>query len=489
MTDCVMWDNTISFPTLGPPCDLVRRWRTVCVAVVVHGRLPLSPGLSEHRQSSLGTQEDHTASSLLARATPTLRIGGHTHVDPSGRPLPHHEWRAPQLTERGPKAGPLPCPELAFTSAKFEAIAPESVFTPPPAVLKALQDARRIIVVSHVPPDGDCVGTALGVARALSAMGKTACAVVDTELPKGLRGLDDRGDLLRAKDVQDFNADLVLLVDVAQADRIGGARALLQAAPAVAVIDHHRADPNPATLGLKPGTPVAAWVDENADSASLMAAAAVRTLAKQSGGIPEAWDHVTDPLAAGAATDTGWFSKSSTRQSSLHIFKHLLGGSTQRLKDMRNRLAYELPQSAQHLLNRAVKVKISSDHGHSAVWMSADRRTLQEALQRAQRVDPDVTLADVSGTLMNRLDRLALEHGVAVLLQDEPDGQVRISTRSTDPEVAGNLARAVGGGGKEGAGGAVLDNSTLMKTRQSVQRVLNQWVLGQTTQLRLMGSI
>ena len=453
--------------------------------MVVGRRQPLGHS-RDHRPTPQTPLQEHRALPSLGPTHPEL--GVRAHGDQNLQHIPAQQYRPQKLSQRPAANELLACPERAFSDVKFEALAPEAVFTPPKALLDSLRDAKRVLVVSHVPPDGDCVGTALGVARALTSMGKTACAVVDTDLPKNLSGLDDRGDLLRARDVQDFDADLVLLVDVAQPDRIGNAQALLQNAPKVAVIDHHRAEPNPQTLGLKPGTPVAAWVDENADSASLMAASAMRTLAKEQGGVPEDWDHVTDPLAAGAATDTGWFSKSSTRPCSLHVFKHLLGSSDKRLKGMRSRLAYELPQAAQHLLNRAVKVKVTSDHGHSAVWMSADQRTLKEALQRAQRVDPDVTLSDVSGTLMNRLDQLALEHGVAVLLQDEPDGQVRISTRSVDPEVAGALARAVGGGGKHGAGGAVLDNATLMKTRQSVQRVLNQWVLGQTSQLRLMGS-
>ncbi len=400
----------------------------------------------------------------------------------------HHELRPQRLQQRHALNPLQPCPEQAFAAVDFKAIAPEAVFTPPADVLTAIQNADRVMVVSHVPPDGDCVGTALGVARALTSMGKTACAVVDSHLPKGLAGLDDRGDLLRAADAKDFGADLVLLVDVAQPDRIGEAKAFLEAAPAVAIIDHHREAPSTETLGLKPGTPVAAWVDEEADSASLMAAAAVRTLAQRSGGIPEDWRHVTDPLAAGAATDTGWFSKSSTKQESLPIFKHLLSGSSARLQGLRQRLGYRLPGAAKHLLDRTVKVKVSSDHGHSAVWMSAGRRSMQEALQIAQNSDPDVTLSDISGTLMDRLDALALQHGVAVLLQNDPNEGVRISIRSTDPEVAGDLARAVGGGGKHGSGGAHVEKTTLVQARHSVQRVLDRWVLGQTSQLRLRGS-
>jgi nanoRNase/pAp phosphatase (c-di-AMP/oligoRNAs hydrolase) len=256
----------------------------------------------------------------------------------------------------------------------------------------------------------------------------------------------------------------------------------------VAIIDHHRDAPTTETLGLKPGTPLASWIDEDADSASLMAAAAVRTLAERNGGVPKDWSHVTDPLAAGAATDTGWFSKSSTKQESLPIFKHLLSGSPGRLQSLRQRLGYRLPGAAKHLLDRTVKVHVSSDHGHSAVWMSAGRRSMQEALQIAQSSDPDVTLSDISGTLMDRLDTLALQHGVAVLLQSDPNEGVRISIRSSDPEVAGELARAVGGGGKQGSGGAHVEKTNLVQARQSVQQVLDRWVLGQTSQLRLRGS-
>lgn len=440
--------------------------------MVVSRRHLFGPAPGVHRKAS-AILEDHRATST---AEPDQSPG-----------LPITSWRGVPEAQPGPTQRTIPTPEVAFRRTSVAKVAPESVFTPPTELLDVLADAKRVMVVSHVPPDGDCVGTALGVARALRSFGKQACAVVDCELPRGLAGLDDAGDLHRAADVADFDADLVLLVDVAQPDRIGDARAYLEMAPNVAVIDHHRADPKPSTLGLDASTPVTAWVDEHADSASLMAAAAMRTLAERFGGVPKAWQHVTSPLAAGAATDTNWFGKRTTRPSSLGIFKFLLGGSTKRLGDLRARLAYDLPPEAMELLERAVDVHVCSHHGHSAAWMSANERTLQEALRLTREADPEATANDVSGALMDRLDKLARGHDVAVLLQGEGGGRVRISTRSRDREAAGAVARALGGGGKHGAGGALLEGASLLRTRRAAKRVLDQWVLGQHSQLRLRG--
>lgn len=429
-----------------------------------------------------GPAKNHRPHPQIAVPTP---LSNRSSFEGTGH-VPTEEWRAPHRRAQGTQR--RPSPEFAFRRPAIQPLAPEAVFAPPADVLDALANAERVIVVSHVPPDGDCVGTALGVARALQSFGKQACAVVDCDLPANLKGLDDGGDLYRAADAPIEDADLVLLVDVAQADRIGEAKALLQSAPAVAVIDHHRADPNAQNLGLDAGTPVHAWVDEHADSASLMAAAAVRTLAERFGGVPDAWSHVTGPLAAGAATDTSWFSKSTTRSTSLPIFKFLLDGSPRRLSELRTKLTYDLPKGAQALLDRAVDVHVCSHHGHTAAWMSANERTLQAALREAQRKDPAVTADDISGSLMDRLDGLAKSHEVSVLLLGEGDGRVRISTRSRDPEAAGAVARALGGGGKHGAGGAVVDNASLLSTRRLAKKVLDQWVLGQSTSLRLRGS-
>ena len=384
----------------------------------------------------------------------------------------------------------LPSPATAFRKVSFPALAPEQVFTPPTELIDALADAERIMVIGHAPADGDCVGTALGTARALRALGKQACAVVDTKLPRNLAGLDGRGDLMRAEQVEDFDPDLVLLVDVAQPERIGDAVHALRRATQVAIIDHHKDDPTAESLQLEApdDATITPWIDEHADSASLMAAAALRVLAARTGQLEAIeGDDIHDPWAAGAATDTNWFEKSTARSESLSIFKHLLEGSTGRMRGLQRRLTYELPAAARHLLDRTVQVAVRAESGQEAMWIIADERTTQEALHLAQAEDPEVSFDDISGALMNRLDEEAKAHGVALLLRATPDGKVRVSIRSRDPEVAGEIARTLGGGGKHGAGAAVVD-STIVGARREVLRALEQWNQQQTGQLRLLGS-
>jgi phosphoesterase RecJ-like protein len=450
---------------------------------------PGHPGPAEHRAApSPAEQHRPLAQHGVMGQGPTPRFPRDLPgLRGEGMPgLRHVSLRGPNPEAR---ATELPSPEAAFARASFRALAPEAVFVPPPALLAMLQDARRVLVISHTPPDGDCVGTALGMARALQALGKEACAVVDSPLPRGLAGLDDAGDLFRAQDAAHFDPDLVLVVDVAQPDRIGGAAALLAKAPRVAIIDHHQGAPTAESLGLPPGTPVEAWVDEHAESASLMAAAAVRKLAGAAGRLEESegWQQVLTPLAAGAATDTGWFTTASTRQESLQVFKHLLGGEGAELQRLRRRLSYELPRSAQHHLDRTVRMQVRAHHGHQAAWMSVDPRTRQEALRLGQASDPALAPEDISGALMNRLDAECARHGVAVLLQGEEDG-VRVSIRSRQPEAAGHIARALGGGGKHGAAGVVL-KTTLVEARHKLRQVLDQWVLAQSARLMNLGGL
>ena len=406
---------------------------------------------------------------------------------PFGGKLPGTDFRPPTADA---SSAELPSPEAAFARASFRPLAPEAVFPPPAALVDALAQAERVLVISHTPPDGDCVGTALGMARALRALGKQACAVVDCPLPRGLAGLDDAQDLFRAADAADFAPDLVLVVDVAQPDRIGGAAALLARAPRVAIIDHHRAEPTAEGLGLAPGTEVVAWVDEHAESASLMAAAAIRRLAERQGRLQESegWAEVLTPLAAGAATDTGWFTTPSTRPESLRVFKHLLGGEAEQLDGLQRRLRYELPRAAQHLLDRTVRMQVRAHHGHQAAWMSVDPRMRQEALRLGRAADPEVTPEDISGALLNRLDAECARHGVAVLLQGEGPEGVRVSIRSRQPEAAGHIARALGGGGKHGAAGVVL-KTTLVDARHKLRQVLDQWVLAQSARLMNLGGL
>jgi phosphoesterase RecJ-like protein len=108
------------------------------------------------------------------------------------------------------------------------------------AVVGALRDRDRFIVVTHENPDGDALGSMLATTLALRQLGKDVVMYLagPTPLPReyGFMQLDG---LLRELP-HDVSERTVVAVDCAKAERIGVASSeLLERAPFVIDIDHH----------------------------------------------------------------------------------------------------------------------------------------------------------------------------------------------------------------------------------------------------------
>ena len=360
---------------------------------------------------------------------------------------------------------------FALSNPRFEAERAARAWPVPPQIVDALASAERVVTIGHTPPDGDCVGAALGLARGLAHLGRQAHAIVDAELPAGLKELGRHGDLFRS--APPFTPDLVVLVDVAQAERIGEARDLLKNAPAVMVVDHHRVRPSRSQLGLAPNTPFTAWVDDRCDAASLQVAAMLETLGAAPDGWTDRWADVARPLAAGIATDTQWFRSPRANLRSLACFKGLLEGDLNALEELEAQVCPSLSAAAVALLSAQLDSAVVRSKTLTVAELAVTAQTRRAALAVAQRTEPRTTLEDISGHLMDRLDRAAATHRVAVLLQEEADGWVRVSVRSHCDDLAVRLAVELGGGGKRGVAGATVAGR-LETVRTKIRRLITE---------------
>ena len=114
--------------------------------------------------------------------------------------------------------------------------------TPGDAAAK-LAAAERILILTHVKPDGDAVGSALGMQKFLRDTGKQADAFFPAPLPQRYLWMTDGNAPLPALSREQAAAcDLVLVLDCANPLRIAGGDALdgefLQTLPLLNV-DHH----------------------------------------------------------------------------------------------------------------------------------------------------------------------------------------------------------------------------------------------------------
>ena len=303
------------------------------------------------------------------------------------------------------------------------------------AVVEALRERDRFLVVSHENPDGDALGSLLATHRALLALGKDSVMIApgDAPLPGEYRFLElPANGLLRARP-DDWPGRTLVAVDCAQASRIHD-KELAADAPFVVNIDHHHDNTRFGAVNLV------------ADGASSTAEA----LADVFAGLGlELTAEVAMPLYVGLVTDTGRFQYSNTTPASLRLAADLVEAGADVRQVFEN--VYEnTPYPKLKLLARALE---------RAARYEADRIVVSY-LVRSDFAEVGAAEPYSEGVI----DYLRAIEGVelAVLLREPPvdgaarKGSLRSSVEELDVSV---IARQFGGGGHRQAAGFSSDLS------------------------------
>ncbi len=105
-----------------------------------------------------------------------------------------------------------------------------------PRIAERLLAAERVLLLSHTSPDGDTVGSATALSRALQLCGKETVCLCDTEIPERNLFICGEGTYVTACDVRE--SDLVVSVDVAAPQMLGKLRDTFEMRTDIR-IDHH----------------------------------------------------------------------------------------------------------------------------------------------------------------------------------------------------------------------------------------------------------
>ena len=106
--------------------------------------------------------------------------------------------------------------------------------------------ADKIVIVSHVGPDGDAIGSSLGLWHFFSSQGKTANVIVPNAFPDFLKWMPGSKDVLLYDRYKEFadkliaEADVICCLDFNAIHRIDAMGDAVLASPARKIlIDHH----------------------------------------------------------------------------------------------------------------------------------------------------------------------------------------------------------------------------------------------------------
>jgi len=305
----------------------------------------------------------------------------------------------------------------------------------------------RFLVTTHVRPDGDALGSEVGMAGLLRQKGKDVRVVNASRTPPRYDFLDPEGTLFEhfgaITDPAAALADreVVVILDLSAWSQLGDMGDWVRAFPGKRlVVDHHVSQDDLGATFLK---------DTTAEATGTLMVRAVRAL----GGTftPE----VSTGLLTAIAMDTGWFRHPNTKPETLRTAAELVDSGAE--IDNVYRLLFERNTLGRLRLMGETLSGLQTDAGGRVAYATVSR----ESLARTGAIPQDTEdLVDYTVSITG-VD-------VGLLFLEQARGGVKLSVRSRNGLDCARLAGRFGGGGHRAAAGAMLPEPT----GESVERVL-----------------
>lgn len=303
---------------------------------------------------------------------------------------------------------------------------------------------RRVLLLNHVSPDGDCLGSTLALARALRARGQQAIVASSDGVPEMYRFLPGAEQVVTdLAPEESFGA--AVFMECSTPDRAGTLAARAVGVPLWINIDHHVSNGGYGDLILY--DPTAAAVGE-----------LVTPIVQALGAIDAA---TATCLLAALLTDTGSFRYTSVTPRTLRIAADLVEAGASPA-DVFTQVYENRPAAALRLLGMALsRLEVSPD-GRVA-WTAVTQEMLRASAASMEESE------GIVGML-----RALRGVRVALLFKEEPDG-VRVSLRGSAGVRAHVIAETFGGGGHAAAAGFTATGplpDVVRRTLEAVQREL-----------------
>jgi phosphoesterase RecJ-like protein len=314
-------------------------------------------------------------------------------------------------------------------------------------ILETVRRHKTFCIIGHVRPDGDCVGSQLGLALALQAAGKKVTCWNEDAIPAKYRFLDTHGMFQKPKPGKKF--DCVIATDCANFERLGRAGQLSLDRKILINIDHHESNPHYGDIN---------WVSAREPSCGELIFRLLKVAR---------WP-ITKPIAdclfTAVSTDTGSFQYPTTRPGTFHTGAELVTCGADLAK-----ICNEVYES--YSLSRARLLK----HVYTKFRLTANDHIAYLWLKKKDFARTGAESNDTEGLI----DHIrAIEPVVVACVFEEIEPELtRISLRSKNPNVNVNeIAAQFGGGGHQAAAGARIPGSHLSTQRKvitAIKRALN----------------
>jgi phosphoesterase RecJ-like protein len=292
------------------------------------------------------------------------------------------------------------------------------------SIRDSLATADRTLIVSHIRPDGDAVGSLLGLGLSLQARGKIVQMVIDDGVPSSFRHLNG-SEMVRNHPEGEF--DLCITLDCSDLMRTG--EALVGYGTPDINIDHHATNMNFGRIN---------FVDTQAVSTTEIIIDHL-----QDWGLPINLD-IANALLTGLITDTIGFRTANITPKALRMAARMM----------------ETGSDLSRLYHQALLTKSFQAlrfWGSGLTTLERDGPVVWTTLTMADRIAAGYGGRD-DADLINLLSAIE-DAEIWIIFVEQPNGNIKVSWRSQPGIDVSKVAMGFGGGGHPAASGAEISGS------------------------------
>lgn len=304
-----------------------------------------------------------------------------------------------------------------------------------------IDKANSIAISAHINPDGDALGSALGLRKSLELYGKKAEVIKISQVDDYLKFLPQ---IENYKEPSQKEYDLFIIVDCSEFDRIDKAIEICKKSKKVLVIDHHEGGSIKTDLNI---------IHSDSPASCELVYEIIKRL-----NLPMDKEIAT-LLYAGLVTDTGRFLYSNISELTFYTAADLykIGADFEMIyKNLYQNKEISKLQFENHLLN-----KVEFKKPYALVGVS--QKTCK---------DFGVQMGDSESVVNMLRDLKGIE--VACLVKEYGENEYKISLRSKDYLDVSEIARNNGGGGHIRASGFTLNADSMDEALNKMRKILEE---------------
>ncbi|MFV0346940.1 MAG: DHH family phosphoesterase [Bacteroidales bacterium] len=313
------------------------------------------------------------------------------------------------------------------------------------------EEAKNIVVIPHVNPDGDGIGASTALCKLFVAMGKNSIVAIPNTPPaylnwlaEGIQALSyDKEEDAKLIEENISRADLLVITDFNEMSRVGKLRPLVEAYEGnTLAIDHHPVSETQ-------------WTASLIESGECATCAVVYNLLVKIGLHDKLGASVAESLYAGLLTDTGNFSHGINTSMPYKVAGGLIECGVEHQKVVEN-LFHQEKLSSLRLRGFCLSEKLVVLEELNTAYICLSYEELSKF-----EFEP----GDLEGIVNYPLSIKGIK--VSALFTEQQEGQTKISLRSKGDFAVNELAaKLYNGGGHKNAAGA--------KQYHTPEKVLNR---------------